>query len=461
MQGLSLNRNQRRRGKMSLIDKITQPWSIIPCQLEQIQVILSQHLAGPKIGLKEIEARILSFDDLKSRPYGVINGKAVIPVKGTLMKNSDIFSRIFFGSGSMSQIKDDFKAALADDGVKEIILHVDSPGGTVDGAADLANTIYNARGKKPITAFSDGVIASAAYWIGSAADKVLIANDTTTVGSIGVISTHVDETKALENKGLKVTQFVAGKYKNAGSSVKALTEENSAYLQDRVDYLYSGFVDGVAKHRGVSAETVLSDMADGRLFTGKQAIKAGLVDGVSTLDALIGSGESNTNQINTEGNNMAITIDMVKADADLYKSICAEIEKEAFAKGFDAGQKAEVERIQNVKAQVMPGHEKLGEQLMFDGKTTGEQAAVQMVAAEKALKEAALNKIKADMSQSVGNAPAPEKASVDNRPLEDKCKDEWEKSPELRKEFAENFGAYLAFMKHAEAGNVKIFGGRK
>jgi len=445
---------------MSLIDIITQPWAIIPAQLEQIQAIVTQHLAGPKIGLKEIEARIMSIDDLVPKGYEVQNGKAIIPVKGALAKNPDIFSRIFLGDGSTTQIKSDFLAALNDDAVSEIVLYVDSPGGTVDGTMDLAETIYNSRGKKPITAYSDGVIASAAYWIGAAADKIMIANDTTTVGSIGVVSTHVDETKALEEMGLKVTQFIAGKYKNIGSSVRPLTEEDSAYIQDRLDYLYSAFVDSVAKYRGVSSETVLSDMADGRIFTGKQAIKAGLVDGVSTLDALIGSGASNNNQIKMEGNNMAITIDMVKADADLYRSICAEIEKDAFAKGFEAGQKAEIERIQNVKAQIMPGHEKLGEQLMFDGKTTGEQAAVQMVAAEKTLKESALANMQSGMAPAVPVVAPASIPAADNRPIEEKCKDEWSKSKDLQAEFPD-LASYVAFMQHSEAGHVKILGGNK
>ena len=393
---------------MSLIDTLTQPWSIIPEYLEKIQTVMTQHLSGPKLGLKEMEARILSLDDLKPRGYEVQNGKAIIPVMGALAKNPDIFSRIFFGDGSMSQIKSDFLAALNDDAVSEIVLHVDSPGGTVDGTMSLAETIYNARGQKPITAFSDGVIASAAYWIGAAADKVMIANDTTTVGSIGVLTTHVDETKALEEMGLKVTQFIAGKYKNIGSSVRPLTDEDSAYIQDRLDYLYSVFVDSVAKYRGTSAETVLSDMADGRIFTGKQAIKAGLVDGVSTLDALIGSGVSNNNQIKMEGNDMAITLEMVKADADLYASIRAEIEKESYAKGFTDGKAAEIARIQGVKAVSMPGHEKLIEQLMFDGESTGEKAAVQVVAAEKAAKEAALEAMKTGMQTSVPQVPPTE-----------------------------------------------------
>jgi signal peptide peptidase SppA len=170
-----------------------------------------------------------------------------------------------------------------------VLLYVDSPGGTVDGTQALADLIFNARGKKPIVAIADGMAASAAYWIGSAADKFFISGDTTLTGSIGVVAQHTDISTAEEKRGIKVTEITAGKYKRIASEHAPLTDEGRASIQERVDHLYSVFVDNVARNRGVSSDLVASDMADGKLFVGKQAIKAGLVDGVSTPEAAIAS----------------------------------------------------------------------------------------------------------------------------------------------------------------------------
>ena len=130
-------------------------------------------------------------------------------------------------------------------------------------------------------------MASAAYYIGAAAHEVYISGDMPLIGSIGVVATHVDRSKFEEKIGLKTTEVYAGKYKRIASAYKPLSKDGKASIQDQVDYVYSIFVDDVAKYRGVSADAVLDNMADGKIFIGKQAIQAGLVDGVSTFDQLI------------------------------------------------------------------------------------------------------------------------------------------------------------------------------
>ena len=195
------------------------------------------------------------------------------------------------GGASTQLIERDFKAALNDPSVQKIILNIDSPGGTVDGTFELANYIYENRGKKPIIAYTDGMMCSAAYAIGSAADKVFISGDTTTVGSIGVVAAHEDISKMEEKLGVKTTEIYAGKYKRIASQYQPLSAEGFASIKERVDYLYAVFVNEIAKFRGVSAEEVIQKMSTDAapLFMGKQAIEAGLVDGVATLDRLIGN----------------------------------------------------------------------------------------------------------------------------------------------------------------------------
>ena len=243
-------------------------------------------MRGDKIDIEAIEAK--TGAPLKNEPkaYQIVNDTAVIPIQGVIAKKMNMFARIS-GGVSTQLVGNDIKDALADDSIKSILLDIDSPGGTVDGTQELADIIFAGREKKPIVAYSDGMIASAAYWIGSAADKIYISGDTIDIGSIGVVASHVDYSEWEKKIGIKTTEIYAGKYKRIASDIKPLTKEGKQYIQDQVDYLYSIFVDQIAKHKGVSSETVLKNMADGRIFIGKQAITAGLADGVSTLDRLI------------------------------------------------------------------------------------------------------------------------------------------------------------------------------
>ena len=271
---------------MRVIDVLNSPWAIVPDKLQEIQAIYATHLRGEKIDIKGIEAKLGQPLQNKEQGYEVIDGVAVIPVDGVISKRMNLFSQIS-GGASTELIGRDFRAALADPAVHALILRVDSPGGSVDGTQELARMIHGARGVKPIATYVDGMMASAAYWIGSAADKIYIGSDTDAVGSIGVVASHTDYSRREEMMGIKTTEIYAGKYKRIASEHHPLSEAGQQYMQDMVDYLYSVFVGEVASQRGTDTETVLKNMADGRVFIGQQAVSAGLVDGVSTLDQLI------------------------------------------------------------------------------------------------------------------------------------------------------------------------------
>ncbi len=197
---------------MRLIDIITSPWAIMPEKLVELRGIYETHLKGEKIDIKAVEARVGKPLDNRPGGYEVVDGVAVIPVDGVIAKRMNLFSQIS-GGVSTDLLARDFKAALVDPSVKAIVLAIDSPGGTVDGTVDIARLVYESRGIKPIVAYTDGLMASAAYWIGSATDKVYIGNDATLVGSIGVVATHTDMSKAQEMQGVKTTEVYAGKYK--------------------------------------------------------------------------------------------------------------------------------------------------------------------------------------------------------------------------------------------------------
>lgn len=269
------------------LDALTEPWLIVPAKLAEIIEVYDHHLRREIIKYEDFWAikNEISGPDENQEPYVIENGVALMPLEGIIAKRMNLFTK-FSGGTSIQLFERDFKKALADPAVQSIFLLVDSPGGSVDGVQELANLIFESRGKKPIIAHTDGMMASAAYWIGSGAEQIFISGDTTQVGSIGVVAAHVDISKAEEKMGVKTTEIVAGKYKRIASRYEPLTEEGKTTIQEAVDHIYSIFVSDIARNRKVSEEKALS-MADGKVFMGRQAINAGLVDGVFTLSGLI------------------------------------------------------------------------------------------------------------------------------------------------------------------------------
>ena len=393
---------------MRLIDVVNAPWAIVPDRLKEIKAIYETHLKGEKIDLKPVEAALGRPLDNRSQGYEVTDGVAVIPIEGVIAKRMNLFTQISGGTSTELLIRD-LKSAIDDPDVRAIVLSIDSPGGVVDGTADLAELIYGSRGTKPIFAFTNGMMCSAAYWIGSAAERVYISNNTTAVGSIGVVATHTDVSKLEEKSGVKTTEVYAGRYKRIASQYAPLSDEGRQSIQERVDYIYSVFISAVAGHRGVSIEKAL-EMADGRIFSGKQAIEAGLVDGISTLDDLIDSLKSGggpdrkkANSLSQEG--IMASEDKKAAEAvtitaeflsEKHPEIHKAIRDEGYKAGLAEGALAERERIQGVFSTFRTGREKLVAEIMFDGKSTKADASVAILEAEDARRDALRAALKED-----------------------------------------------------------------
>jgi signal peptide peptidase SppA len=476
---------------MKILDVLNSPWAIVPDKLAEITEIYGRHLRGEKIDIAAIEAKL--GKPLASQPRGYTvaeGGVAVLPVEGVLAKRMNLMMDISGGT-SLQYLARDLAKALADASVQSVILAIDSPGGTVDGTLELGRMVMDARaGAKPVVAWVDGNMMSGAYWIGSAADAVYIGANSDQIGSIGVAMQHVDYSGMDAQAGIRRTDIYAGKYKRMGSSAAPLSEEGRAYLQDQVDYIYSLFVDAVATQRGVSSDQVLSDMADGRIFIGRQAIQAGLVDGASTLDALVaelasgryvrrrmkaagvaalGAGANAAPVEGADGAGAAPSVETPKPEEDTMdlkelKEKHPELAKALIDEGFAAGSAAERERIQSVEAQVLPGHEDLIKGLKFDGKTTGPQAAVAVLAAEKAKKGKALENLRADApapapaaASETGDPDAGRQGADATAPLEERCKQAWDRDAKLRAEFT-NYESFLAFERANAAGQVKVLG---
>lgn len=389
---------------MKLLDVVTGPWAIQPEKLIEIQAIYATHLRGEKIDIEAVEKRLGRPLNNEPKGYQILDGVAVLPVNGVLGKRANLFTQVS-GMSSTEIIGNDFKDALNDPQITGIVLSVDSPGGTVDGTQSLANLVASARGIKPVVTLAGGCMCSAAYWIGAAAAELYISSGTDQVGSIGVVAGHTDISGAEAQKGIKTTEITAGQYKRVASQYAPLSEAGRASIQETVDYLYSLFVADVAKARGVTEETVLKDMADGRVFIGQQAIDAGLVDGVSTLEGAIA-------RVHQLAAGAAVTPSTSpKAEGEIMDRESILAAHPELADAFRAeGADAERARILAVEAQAMPGHEALIATLKADGKTTGPEAAMQVLAAEKTKLSGIASQLAADAPAPVPHAAAPQDA---------------------------------------------------
>lgn len=217
------------------------------------------------------------------RGYRVTEGVAVISAMGGLVHRTrlEADSSLLIGYNDLAA---DLEDALAKSEVHAIALVMDSPGGEVSGAFELAERIYAARGSKPIVAVADGMAASAAYLAASAADEVVLST-TSYVGSIGVVMRHVDFSRALANEGISVSHIFAGDHKVDGNPYQPLPDAVRANLQTDIEGLYQMFIQAVAQHRGMTEQAVRDTRAS--VYRGVAAVAARLADRIGTADAVI------------------------------------------------------------------------------------------------------------------------------------------------------------------------------
>lgn len=245
----------------------------------KLDVILA--VLGERLNL-QVPAAELAVPPPRSTHAGV-PGIAVIPVHGTLVKRTAGLNAAS-GLTSYTDVGGMLEAALADPQVAGILLDIDSPGGEAAGSFELARTIRAATQTKPVWAVANDSAFSAAYAIGSAANR-LIVSETGGVGSIGVIALHVDQSVKDANEGYRYTAVTAGNRKNDFSPHEPLTSSARAELQAEVDRLYGLFVDHVAAMRRLDVADVRGTEAG--LFFGGNAITSGLADAVGTFDSAL------------------------------------------------------------------------------------------------------------------------------------------------------------------------------
>jgi len=211
-------------------------------------------------------------------------GVAVLPLYGIISPRAhDVEDQSSPGGVSAEGFARAFRQLAADPQVTGIVIDGDSPGGNALGIAEAWAAIREAKGSKPVAFVANHLAASAAYWIASAADEIVVT-PSGQVGSIGVMSYHEDISKMLELRGIKPTLVRVPEFKGEQHEVLPLTEEARGHMQARVDDYYAMFVRDVAKGRGVSRDTVREGWGKGRMVGADEAVRLGMVDRIDSLD---------------------------------------------------------------------------------------------------------------------------------------------------------------------------------
>lgn len=211
-------------------------------------------------------------------PVRVYNGSAVVPLVGPMMRRLSFFAA-WLGMTSTDMVRAAVASALADDDIDQVVMVIDSPGGEVAGLAELADLMYAA--DKPIVAVVEGMAASAAYYVASQADRILVGRNDL-VGSIGTRIMLYDYSKMYAEAGVEAVPIDTGRFKSAGAIGTEITEEQRADFQRIVDFYFGDFVNAVARGRNLSTDDV-RQVGDGRMFTPVEALAAGLIDGVGGI----------------------------------------------------------------------------------------------------------------------------------------------------------------------------------
>jgi len=207
----------------------------------------------------------------ENRDFSFRDKVGVVPIEGVLSDAGDIVRQL-----------DKYEK---DSGIKAVVLRIDSPGGAVVPSQEIYDKVLHVKKSKKVVVSMGSVAASGGYYIACAADRI-IANPGTITGSIGVIAQFSQIEDLLKKIGLKATVVKAGRYKDVGSPVRDMTSAERSLIQGVIDDIHGQFIEAVVSNRKIPRQEI-EDIADARIFTGRQALKAGLVDDLGNLDYAI------------------------------------------------------------------------------------------------------------------------------------------------------------------------------
>ncbi len=383
-----------------------EPWAIAPEAMDGIIGLAMDMAAGKLFTLSQSEA--------PQSIMSVADGVATINITGPLLPTTDEFDRVMLGATSLDEVRSTVESAAADPAVTSIVLNIDSPGGTVRGTPEAADAIYEASKIKPVRAHTSGTMASAAYWLGSQATSVSMTRSAS-VGSIGVMVPHIDQSKRAEMLGVKVELFTTGKFKAAGFPGTSLTESQRELIQERIDQVFGEFKSAVTRQgRKIPAEAM-----QGQTFYGPQAESLGLATVVRNASQAGKAGSSPLRAVDTAEDGMSEQVASTPSEEVVasVETIAAEITNEAAPSAPEGEQEAAPESAPEGETESAPADEPKEEsatEIIGDLKATleslqGEIAALK--ANQLSIDEAVAAKAAAIASRS---SSAPVNVSPDN-----------------------------------------------
>lgn len=251
-----------------------EPWMVLPSTHESLRKGFEAYLKG------ELPEPIISeetFDTEDIVPDGMTNGIAVISIDGVIGKRLGMLEQCM-GGVDVDNVKLQLKSAMADDSIRAICLDINSPGGSVTGVPELAAFIAECNKTKKIYSFVDNMAASAAYYLASQTEAIF-TTETAELGSVGVYMVAVDESRAIEDAGIKVNAITNDEatMKLAGASFKPLTTEERAMFKNGVQKTYDRFKSDVLSKRHIDAKYL-----NGEVFDGEDSVTYGFADGIVT-----------------------------------------------------------------------------------------------------------------------------------------------------------------------------------
>ena len=330
------------------------------------------------------------------RPYTVVEGILQIPIRGVLLHD---FPYQFFGwATGYRYIEKAFSRGMLDPGVRGIALIIDSPGGTVAGCFDAVDRMLESRTGKPVRAFAAEMACSAAYAIAIVADTITVSR-TGCVGSVGVVTSHMDFSKFYEDLGIKITFIHAGKHKVDGNSAQPLKDDVKGRIQAHVDELYGIFVAYVAENRGMEEAAVRETEA--LVYSASEALEVGFADAIGKLDEELAEWSAALETdlgdytMSTKPTAAETAATFTQADIDAAKT-------SAKAEGVTTGAQAERQRVSAIlESEEATGREATARHLALKTDMSAEDSVKLL---------ATLPKVEAPKAQ----APAPAK-SLDSR----------------------------------------------
>lgn len=316
---------------------------------------LSQSLPAISAGLVQIDARLQTEPMMSEdgfwppedhwlsyyRPYKVVDGTLMVPVKGMLLHDFP-YALGGWATGYEYLVRA-FQRGMEDGSVQRIAMIVDSPGGEVAGCFDNADKVFALRGQKPIQAFVNESAYSAAYAWASVADKITMTR-TAGVGSVGVVTAHMNMAKAMEKAGYEITFIHAGDHKVDGNPYEALPETVKARIQQRIDSMYSIFVSTTARNLGIEESVVIGTQA--LTYGADEAVAIGFAHEIRPFDEALAAFSGELDQPVEEESDMELTAEQEQAVAARITTAASAAKVE----GQKEGATAEKARISGILA---------------------------------------------------------------------------------------------------------------